>query len=80
MSTKKKKSDDVPLDVSTHKIYEEYREIYEKIVANNKFDSVKLATVGDEGAVGKTCMLISYHLGLFPPDVTVPTVMGTLNA
>ena len=78
MSTKKKKSDDVPLDVSTHKIYEEYREIYEKIVANNKFDSVKLATVGDE-AVGKTCMLISYHEGSFPLDF-VPTVMGTLNA
>ena len=57
---------------------ERTREFYEKQAAKKNFNVVKLITLGD-GAVGKTCMLISYHSGSFPQDF-VPTVMGTLNA
>ena len=57
---------------------ERMHEFYEKQAAKKNFNVVKLVTLGD-GAVGKTCMLISYHSGSFPQDF-VPTVMGTLNA
>ena len=53
-------------------------EFYEKQAAKKNFNVVKLITLGD-GAVGKTCMLISYYSGSFPKRFA-PAVMGTLNA
>ncbi|XP_074594903.1 rho-related protein racD-like [Brevipalpus obovatus] len=44
-------------------------------MANNRIDNdpIKIVVVGD-GAIGKTCMCVSYSCGSFPGDEYVPTV------
>ena len=57
---------------------ERIRQYFDSHADKKNIDVVKLVTIGD-GAVGKTCMLITYTSGEFPWQF-IPTVMGSLTS